>query len=58
MLNATVCPRNLTLSLSGPTQRERCGHLRMGRISLRALDTVRRIERAYAFDIDHEQVER
>jgi len=29
-----------------------------GRISFRALDTVRRIERVYAFDIDHEQAER
>jgi alanine dehydrogenase len=33
-----------------------CGN--QGRISLRALDTVRRLERVYAFDIDHEQAER
>lgn len=33
-----------------------CGN--QGRISLRALATVRRIEKVYAFDADHEQAER
>src|SRR5262245_20967948 len=33
-----------------------CGN--QGRISLRALATGRRLERVYAFDIDHEQAER
>src|SRR5262245_1651549 len=33
-----------------------CGN--QGRISLRALAAVRRLERVYAFDIDHEQAER
>jgi len=33
-----------------------CGN--QGRISLRALATVRRLEKVYAFDIDHEQAER
>jgi alanine dehydrogenase len=33
-----------------------CGN--QGRISLQALSRVRRLERAYAFDVDHEQAER
>jgi alanine dehydrogenase len=33
-----------------------CGN--QGRISLRALVTVRRLEKVYAFDVDHEQAER
>jgi alanine dehydrogenase len=35
-----------------------CGCGNQGRISLRALATVRRLERVYAFDIDHEQADR
>lgn len=35
-----------------------CGCGNQGRVSLRALAAVRRLERVYAFDIDHEQAER
>jgi len=35
-----------------------CGCGNQGRVSLRALAAMRRLERVYAFDIDHEQAER
>jgi alanine dehydrogenase len=51
-----VAARYLALPDASVATISGCGN--QGRISLRALATVRRLERVYAFDLDHEQAER